>query len=286
MKTKNKKALGALLVLIILVSLIIFLLNIPERPQIHFDAPWGDKKCAVALTYDDALNAHLDNVIPVLDSLDFTGTFYVYGTAASFDKRLHEWKSIAADGHELANHTLFHPCNGKTEGNNWVKPEYDLSNYTLGRITDEIRLANTLLKAADGKKKRTFAYPCGDKMVGDTSYVSVLKKDFVAARGTTPGMNQINEVDLFNIKAYGIGNGSAEELIKLAKKAEKEQALLVIIFHGVGGEHKLNISLPEHNKFMNYLKKNEKDIWIAPMVEIAEYIKQFNVHKEKQNMNQ
>ena len=177
MKSKKKKALGALLVLIILVSLVTFLLHITDRPEIHYEKPWGDKKCAVALTYDDALNVHLDNVMPVLDSLDFTGTFYVYGTAASFDKRLNEWKSIADDGHELGNHTLFHPCNSKNEGNNWVKPEYDLNNYSITRIKDEIKLTNTLLRSTDGKKKRTFAYPCGDKIVGDTFYVNILKEN-------------------------------------------------------------------------------------------------------------
>ena len=30
-------------------------------------------------TYDDALNVHLDNVIPALDSLNLKGTFYLSG---------------------------------------------------------------------------------------------------------------------------------------------------------------------------------------------------------------
>ena len=41
------------------------------------NAAWQGKKCAVVLTYDDALNVHLDNVIPLLDSLNFKGTFYL-----------------------------------------------------------------------------------------------------------------------------------------------------------------------------------------------------------------
>jgi sialate O-acetylesterase len=49
--------------------------------------------------------------------------------------------------------------------------------------------------------------------------------------------------------------------------------LLVILFHGVGGGNSLNVSLPAHREFLQYLKKNQKDIWIAPMIEIAEYIK-------------
>ena len=40
------------------------------------NAIWNQKQCAVCLTYDDALNVHLDSVIPVLDSLGLRGTFY------------------------------------------------------------------------------------------------------------------------------------------------------------------------------------------------------------------
>jgi len=283
---QNKKAHGQFISILLIFLMIISLnLDFPDKSKNQYDKVWGDKKCAVVLTYDDALGVHLDKVIPALDSFGFTGTFYIYGNAPFFNARLNDWKTTAANGHELGNHTLFHPCNSRVEGNDWVKAEYDLNNYTVKRITDEIKLANTLLEATDGKKKRTFAYPCGDKLVADTFYLNLLKKDFVAARGTTPGMNYINKVDLLNIKAYGIEDGSGGKLIKLVKKAKKEQALLVIMFHGVGGEHGLNIPLAEHNKFLKYLDKNKQDIWIAPMVEIAEHIKHYNKHKKNTEIN-
>lgn len=37
---------------------------------------WNGKKCAVVLTYDDAIDQHLDNAIPVLDSLGLKATLY------------------------------------------------------------------------------------------------------------------------------------------------------------------------------------------------------------------
>jgi peptidoglycan/xylan/chitin deacetylase (PgdA/CDA1 family) len=43
------------------------------------ETSWKGKKCAVVLTYDDALNVHLDNAIPLLDSLGLKGTFYLSG---------------------------------------------------------------------------------------------------------------------------------------------------------------------------------------------------------------
>jgi hypothetical protein len=33
---------------------------------------WNHKQCAVVLTYDDAIDADLDNALPVLDSYGFS----------------------------------------------------------------------------------------------------------------------------------------------------------------------------------------------------------------------
>ncbi len=240
---------------------------------------WHDKKCAVCLTYDDALNVHLDNVIPILDSLGLRGTFYVSGYFPGFRDRSAEWKSVARKGNELGNHSLFHPCEGKAPGREWVKSDYDLNNYSMQRLIDEIKVANVLLNAVDGKTKRTFAYPCGDTTIGDSSYVPKIKDDFLAARGVEEKMQKIYEIDLYDIGAYMINGQSGEELIELVKRARDQNDLLVFLFHGVGGEHALNVSLNAHSQLLHFLKQNEKDIWVAPMVEIAGYVKEFNQRK-------
>lgn len=75
-------------------------------------ARWNHHACAVALTYDDGLNVHLDKVIPALDSLGFNGTFYIPGNAATLNSRTDDWRKAAVTGHELGNHTLFIPVQG------------------------------------------------------------------------------------------------------------------------------------------------------------------------------
>src|SRR5688500_14065764 len=117
--------------------------------------PWRGKKAAVVITYDDAINEHLDNAIPLLDSLRLNATFYITGFSTSMQTRLSDWKKIAVKGHELGNHTMFHPCTGGTPGREWVKPEQDLSRYSIQRIVDETRATNLLLQSMDGKTKRT-----------------------------------------------------------------------------------------------------------------------------------
>jgi sialate O-acetylesterase len=258
---------------IIILSLVIIFTSICTFAQTG--KPWNKKSCAVVLTYDDALNVHLDNAIPLLDSLKLKATFYLSGYFPGCRQRLADWKKTANEGHELANHTLFHPCNGQLPGRAWVKPDYDLSTYTIQRIVDEIKMNNVLLEALDGKKKRTFAYTCGDMKIGDSSFINDLKNDFVAARAVRSQMHQINQVDLYNVDCYAVNGETGDQLIQLAKKAMETNSLLVFLFHGVGGEHSLNVSLPAHRQLLQFLKKNEKDIWVAPMLEVAEYTKKY-----------
>jgi hypothetical protein len=61
-------------------------------------------------------------------------------------------------------------------------------------------------------------------------------------------------------------------MIGLVKKAMETHTLLVFLFHGVGGGHTLNVDLGEHSKLLHFLKMHEKEIWIAPMVEVAGFI--------------
>ncbi|QIP15209.1 polysaccharide deacetylase family protein [Spirosoma aureum] len=234
---------------------------------------WNGKKCAVALTYDDALLVHLDNVIPVMDSFGLKGTFYLSGYFPGFVNNIPRWRAAAVHGHELANHTLFHPCDGDRPGREWVKPANDLSKYTVQRMTDEIRMTNILLKTLDGQSTRTFAYPCGDTKIGDVDYFKTVEGDFVAARGTKSEMKPITEINFADIGSYAINGQTGEQLIELVKKAQETNSLLVFLFHGVGGGHSLNVALAEHNKLVRYLKQHESDIWVAPFIEVAQYAK-------------
>ena len=62
-------------------------------------------------------------------------------------------------------------------------------------------------------------------------------------------------------------------MIDLVKQAQASHTLLVFLFHGLGGGHPLNVDAQAHRQLLRYLKAHEKDIWVAPMVEVAENIK-------------
>ena len=131
-------------------------------------ATWKGKSCAVVLTYDDGLNIDLTNVIPALDSVGLKGTFYISDYFDGLKDQIYRWRKAAAEGHELGNHTVWHPCEGGKPGREFVKPDVDLNNYTVSRMVKEIKTMNNILFAIDGKTERTFAYPCGDMKIHDT----------------------------------------------------------------------------------------------------------------------
>ena len=240
---------------------------------------WNGKSCAVVLTYDDGLNVDLTNVIPALDSVGLKGTFYISDYFDGLKNQIFQWRKAAAEGHELGNHTVWHPCEGGKPGREFVQPEGDLNNYTVMRMVKEIKTMNNILEAIDGKTERTFAYPCGDMKIHDTIYLDGMKNDFIAARGVTPAMQTIDKVDLYNIDCYGINGETGTQLINLVKQAMNTHTLLVFLFHGVGGEHSLNVSLDAHSQLLHFLQQNEKDIWIAPMIDVAKYIRQYQQKK-------
>lgn len=255
-------------IFLLFIAIIAFQFMQAQKPEL-----WNGKKCAVVLTYDDAIDADLDNAIPALDSVGLKGTFYIIGQSPVVAKRLNEWRIAAQKGHELGNHTLTHPCDGSMAGRSWVSAESDLTKFTVARAQNEIRITNTLLQAIDGKTERTFAYPCGDRTIGGVDFYKPLEKEFLGARGVMPAMQHSNEVDLNDIRCYAINGQSGDYMTGLVKQALESHTLLVFLFHGVGGGHSINVSLEAHRQLLQFLKAHENEIWIAPMVDAAKYIK-------------
>ncbi|MCE7041656.1 sialate O-acetylesterase [Dyadobacter sp. CY312] len=235
--------------------------------------PWKGKKAAVVLTYDDALNVHLDNVVPALDSLGLKGTFYLTASSDAARNRIKDWRSAAASGHELGNHTLYHPCDASGPGMSWVKPEYDLSKYSMSRIQDEIKMCNAFLKSIDGHDgKRTFAFNCGHKKVAEGEFIQSLTDEFLAARAVRHEMHSFDEQKLLDIDCYSMVEQTGQQMIELVKQARQSGKLLVFLFHGVGGEHALNVSNQAHSELLHYLKEQQNDLYIDTMLNVAEHI--------------
>jgi peptidoglycan/xylan/chitin deacetylase (PgdA/CDA1 family) len=221
-------------------------------------------KAAVVLTYDDGVDVHLDHAAPDLEAVGLRGTFFVPGHSESLGKRLPEWRALAARGHELGNHAIFHPCLRSVPegGRDWVRPEYALESYTVERIRDEAAAMNTTLLAVDGETVRTFGYNCGDTTAGGHSYVDALRPLFLAARAVGDRIAaDVGTLDPMLVPSWIPQNVSGEQLIAFAKKAADAGGLAVFVFHGVGGGHGIDVPREAHGQLLAWLAANRQTVW-------------------------
>src|SRR5688500_16605473 len=127
-------------------------------------------EAAVCLTYDDGLPSHIHTVAPMLKKYNIKATFYPTLASPSIQQQMEKWKSLTSAGHELGNHTIYHPCQKSEPGMEWIKNYLDLDHYTVEQILDEIQVANSFLQSLDGLKSRTFAYPCAHTHAGGINF--------------------------------------------------------------------------------------------------------------------
>ena len=233
---------------------------------------WPDgAKAAVVFTYDDGLDGHLDVAVPQLDEFGLKGTFYCTGNSPSLYNRMDEWRAIVQNGHELGNHTLFHPCDGNL--NSWVKPEYDLNKYSVEQMLAELQTANTLLKAIDGKTERTFAYTCANYIAGGEDFTDEIQDLFIGARGGSKIPETMKGYDVYNTPSTMVDSPSAEELIAIVEAAKKKGTIAVLMFHSVGGGY-LNVGAKEHRALLQYIKNHQDEFYTGTFLEVMKYINQ------------
>ncbi|MFN3537847.1 MAG: polysaccharide deacetylase family protein, partial [Brevundimonas sp.] len=145
-------------------------------PVTAFASGWpGGARAAVVLTYDDALPSQLATAVPDLDARGLKGVFFLSNVAAEATPA---WRAVAEGGHELANHTIFHPCLAETFP---ADPRYTLEAYTPDTLIREIERHNALLAALDGRDDHGFALPCDQTVAGGVDYLGPLRESGVVA---------------------------------------------------------------------------------------------------------
>jgi peptidoglycan/xylan/chitin deacetylase (PgdA/CDA1 family) len=246
--------------------------SLASAADLHFAWPHGEK-AAVSLAYDDAIESQLDNAIPALDRAGLKGSFYLTLANPSIDKRLAEWRAAAARGHELGNHTLFHFCSAKVPGHEWVTPDLDLDTVTATRMAAQVRLANTMLHAIDGRTERTFTVPCGDRLAQGGDYVDLVRTEFVAIKSGGAGVVP----DMATLDPYKVGVTVPEgvtgaQLIALVKDAEAKGTMINFTFHGVGGDY-ITTSKQAHEELLAYLAAHRSEVWTDTFIDIMKYVK-------------
>ena len=179
---------------------------------------------AVSLSYDDAIDSQLDNAIPALNRHNLKASFYLTLASPTVNSRLSEWRTAAADGHELGNHTIYHPCSAGVPGREWVASYYNIDNYAVAEIVHEATVANSFLHAIDGRTRRTFTPPCGDIIVSGKDYVPDMRDLFVAIKG-------FEDVEPGFAATWAAADVSGQALInRVEQEASRGTRLFNIIF--------------------------------------------------------
>ncbi|WP_076539757.1 polysaccharide deacetylase family protein [Shewanella sp. UCD-KL21] len=255
----------------VLLALACFSASAAETQSQNFTWPGGGK-LAVSLSYDDALNSHLDKVLPALNKHHFKGSFYVISTSSVLVRRKSEWQAAVKQGHELGNHSMHHPCRASLPNRGWVKAEQDLDKYSVTQMIEELSAANAVLNAIDGKTERTYTVPCGDLVVGSAlglddeaagqEYLSKVNHLFTAIKG--------HGIDpRFNPIIYPRGE-TGKELIAYINNASADTLLINLVFHGVGGDY-LSVSSKAHAELLAYLAANRDKFYVDSYLNLMNY---------------
>lgn len=224
------------------------------------------KRALICLTYDDGLESHLTTVIPQLNSLGLKATFFLNAIKGSAEvigqasPALLGWRKAAEQGHELGNHTLFHPCPVSL---GWPK-EAAIEAYTTEQILQEVRTLDAMLDLIDKRKDpRAFAYPCNNTLVAGQDYSSQILKERLVQYGRTGGdknsiVRNFKKLDVMHVPSWLVEEGTtSQELIAFAEKAKASGGMAIYQFHGIGGQF-FKVSKEAHQDFLEYLKANQQ----------------------------
>lgn len=238
----------------------------------HIMTRWpGGATAALALTYDDSLSSHLDYVIPALDSANLTGTFYLSVDRPSFTERVEEWRAAAQTGHELGNHTLYHPCQKQSKPDrDWVPENANLDSYSVETMVREVRLTNAILKMVDGKTSRTIAYPCGDTEAGGESYIRAIAPFVTAGRTVENSTMNPEEVERMYVPSMSATERNAEQLITYAQAVLESKGIGTLTFHGVGAEY-LVLSEETHAALIDWIKEHDGQLYVDSLENIMQH---------------
>ena len=268
---------------LIVVWPILFVILFNVRATAQTKARGVAPRAIICLTYDDGLESQLATAIPQLDSAGIRATFFlnsIQGSSQS-DKigqtpeAVIGWTNAAKRGHELANHTLFHPC---PENLGWIK-DVAIDGYTVERILAEIKTQNTILQLIDPKvKRRSFAFPCNNVLIGNIDYSKVLAAQGLVTFGRIGGdstsiIKSFREVNPMQVPSWHVWTGTtSSQLISFAEKVKAAGGLGIYQFHGIGGQV-FQISASTHRAVIQYLAAHKDDYQVVPFTEAMEILK-------------
>ncbi len=240
--------------------------------QVREDFRWPQgKRAAISLTFDDARFSQIDRGLPIFDEYGVKATFYV--SLNSFEKRLDAWKKAAANGHEIGNHSLTHPCSGNFP----FARERALENYTLDQMRAELKQASDAIERLLGVRPVSFAYPCGQKFVGRgrdlKSYIPLVAEQFLTGRGwMDEWANDPAFCDMAQLMAMELDGKSFEQVKQIVDRTLTNGGWLVFCGHDIGDGGRQVTLASTLKALCEYAQDPANGIWLDSVETIARYV--------------
>jgi hypothetical protein len=239
----------------------------------------GFRSGAVSYTFDDNLPNQLAIAIPMFDQFGFKVTLFTVTGGSSVWAWPANWSGLqkaAAEGHEIASHTITHPYFNQIPDSVQQK-ECELSQDTINAHIP-------------GNQCITIAYPyCipGNEAT-DANY-------YIAGRGCSEQIVSKNPSDFMNISSFVCGNQGLNTVAAIegqANNAASSNGWCVYLIHAIIGPNG-----PEPNGYspispdtilatLQYLRANPTKFWVAPFGTVARYIKERNAATVSEVSNQ
>ena len=151
-----------------------------------------------------------------------------------------------------------------------------LEALTLEDIERDVLEAERRLRAAlPEHSERTFGYPCYQAHVGAgptrRSYVPVIARHFVAARGKGEVANHPLTCDLHYLWSWPVERMWGAELVGLAERAAGQGRWAILTFHGIHEGH-LPAADVDLRELCAFLARSRDRLWTAPVATVARRI--------------
>jgi hypothetical protein len=226
---------------------------------------------ALSISFDDGRLSQIDRGLELLRKHGVKVTFFLRGDHV--EQRLEGWRQAVADGHEIGNHSMTHPCTGNYE----FSRHNALEDYSLSTMQKQLDAANAQISGLLGVKPQTFAYPCGQKFIGRgrraKSYVPLVAKRFLVGRGyLDEAANDPAFCDLAQALGTPFDDMDFEQMMKPIAEAAKQGRWVIFVGHEIGERGYQVTDSKALEALCEYVNDPASGIWLATVGEVGAYI--------------
>lgn len=229
-----------------------------SEPQLRV-LPWAGFRAAITYTFDDSQPSHLEHW-PALEQTRVPFTFFANpGKMAPEDEA--RWKRIAAQGHELGNHTHNH-CHADLSG---CSP--------VGRQEEEIdRATEALVSKLGVEAVYSFAAP-----YGETGWNPPASSRFLVGRGVSAGFVPTSGVtDWYDLPAIVVSAGQTRsDFNRAIDEARTQGRWGIFLFHSIlptSQNWYAGVDIAEITASIAHAT-SFGDVWLDRMDEVGAYVR-------------